>query len=506
MFALFGIFMFVAVYAAEVPLQVNAEQPVAFINVNVVSMLDENILSGQTVLISDGQIQLIDDVEAVFIGDEFEVIDGEGGYLSPGLSDMHTHLGGEVGVSGGIGEKQVMVYLANGVTTILNQGDFLSPFGSGLISIRDRIIANELPGPTIYTASYARGPKDGGASGQTPRTFEEGVEHVTKSINAGYDFIKIYNDTQAAAINGIFSEAAAQNISVTGHFPNTISPVEVLNKGMVMVAHSAAYYWTLFNFRNNASLIDDAIDMTVTNQVYVNTTLKIEETIADIWGGDSVAFNSFINQAEMRYAHPLEIQVWRDGATGNRWNPSGSIPGQLDAGRDFVRGYIKDFFDADIKLVLGTDSPTVLGAPGFSTHDELDSIKRLGLSNFETLATSTKNSGEFILQNVANSEVFGIVAEGARADFILSENNPLEDINVLRTRLGVMARGNWYSTEFLQTEIEKIAISYESLANSNSDTSGGSSSGGGGGSFTYWWLAILFGLCLSSLVWFKRTD
>ena len=53
-FSLYGILLFVPVYAADVPFQLNAAQPVAFINVNVVTMLDENILSGQTVLINDG--------------------------------------------------------------------------------------------------------------------------------------------------------------------------------------------------------------------------------------------------------------------------------------------------------------------------------------------------------------------------------------------------------------------------------------------------------------------
>lgn len=470
------------IWANDFPETVSAEQAIAFTGVNLVTMLDQSALVDQTLLVKNGRIIQIGKRSEVSIDNEYQVINAEGLYLSPGLADMHTHLAGEVTIAGGIGEKQVMVYLANGVTTILNMGDFLNPFGNALMSLRDRIKTNQLPGPTIYSASFARGAADGGAPGQVLQGFDDGVNHVRQSAQAGYDFIKLYNATPAAAVNGILAEAKVQNMPILGHFPNSLPVSELFENGLDMAAHSAAYYWRFFNFQNKPELIGNAINMTLDNDVYVNTTLKIEETIASIWGGNLIKFDEFISQPEMRYTHPLEIQVWRDGATGNRWNPAGSLPGGIDSGRDFVRLYVKRFFDAGVKFVMGTDSPTVLGAPGFSAHHELDSIKRLGLSDYQTLSTATVNAGHFIRQHLPEAERFGVIAVGARADLILTENNPLTDVAVLRNRLGVMARGNWYSNQFLQAEIEKIATSYENLSNppiTSPPTTDSSRSGGG---------------------------
>jgi len=45
---------------------------------------------------------------------------------------------------------------------------------------------------------------------------------------------------------------------------------------------------------------------------------------------------------------------------------------------------------------------------------------------------------------------FGSIAVGNRADLILVAENPLRDLATLRTPLGVMAAGRWYSEEALE--------------------------------------------------------
>jgi hypothetical protein len=481
---------------ADIIDHVHASQPVAFVSVNVVTMSNEQVLTNQTVLVNQGRIIEIGSAGSVDIGQQYTIIEGEGLFLSPGLGDSHTHLGAEVGVAGGVGENQLMVYLANGVTSIINQGDFLSPFGQGLMSLRDRISNNELAGPTIYTASYARGERDTGAPGQILMSFEDGVNHVRQSAAASYDFIKIYNYTPNEAVDGIFSEASKLDMAVLGHFPTGLSAQQTLDKGLDMVSHSAAFYWQFFGYQNDPNLVHQALQMTLDSQVTLSTTLFIEETIPSIWGGNLAAFEAFVAQDEMRYAHPAEIQVWRNGAEGARWNPSGSSPGQLDVGRDFIRNYITTFFDSGVKFVAGTDSPTVLGAPGFSTHHELDSIKRLGLSNFDVLSTATVNIGEFVAQKIPDAELFGQVIINARADLILTRENPLLSLASLKNREGVMANGNWYSASYLEQELEKVAADYQKFREQNPRNNGSSANNTRGGGALSFGLFLLGGLVL----------
>jgi imidazolonepropionase-like amidohydrolase len=54
-------------------------------------------------------------------------------------------------------------------------------------------------------------------------------------------------------------------------------------------------------------------------------------------------------------------------------------------------------------------------------------------------------------------DAFGTVAEGQRADLVLLEGNPLENLDALTRRVGVMVRGRWYDAERLRQGLAEIA-------------------------------------------------
>jgi len=240
-----------AVSAQTVSFEILDGTPVAFTSVDVIPMDSETVLFDQTVIIEAGLISSITSDSNAVIPGNATIIDGTGKFLFPGLADMHTHLGAEVPIAGGIGQNQVQVYLAAGVTTILNQGDFLSPFGRGLMSLRDAIIDGSTVGPTIYTASYARGQQDTGTNQQIVFTDVDGRNHVLGSKAAGYDFIKIYNGTPLAAYQGIVDQAQIEGMAIMGHFPQPVGSATALADGMAMVSHAEAYFYVHFNFNED---------------------------------------------------------------------------------------------------------------------------------------------------------------------------------------------------------------------------------------------------------------
>src|SRR4029077_17090395 len=122
-----------------------------------------------------------------------------------------------------------------------------------------------------------------------------------------------------------------------------------------------------------------------------------------------------------------------------------------DAKVAFLKHFIKALSDAGIPLVTGTDTPVIPGlVPGFSLQDALRRLEEAGLTRYQVLSAATRVPGEFIQKYVPGSEPFGTIAPGSRADLVLSAGNPLDDLSTLRTPLGVMVRGRWFTGAQLQ--------------------------------------------------------
>jgi imidazolonepropionase-like amidohydrolase len=86
---------------------------------------------------------------------------------------------------------------------------------------------------------------------------------------------------------------------------------------------------------------------------------------------------------------------------------------------------------AGVKIVLGTDG----GVP-WSHHVEMADMVAAGMKPSDVIVASTKNAAEFMRLNDV-----GTIAEGKRADFIVLDGNPVEDITNTRKISSVYLRG-----------------------------------------------------------------
>ena len=86
---------------------------------------------------------------------------------------------------------------------------------------------------------------------------------------------------------------------------------------------------------------------------------------------------------------------------------------------------------AGVKIVLGTDG----GIP-WSHHVEMADMVAAGMTPSAVIVAATKNSAEFLRLDDA-----GTVAAGKRADFLVLDANPLDDITNTRRIAGVYLRG-----------------------------------------------------------------
>ena len=76
-----------------------------------------------------------------------------------------------------------------------------------------------------------------------------------------------------------------------------------------------------------------------------------------------------------------------------------------------------------------------------------------GLTPYEALRTATVNAATYL----DTEQEFGRIAAGFRADLVLLTDNPLDDIDHVRTRVGVMKRGRWFSATELEAALERLA-------------------------------------------------
>jgi hypothetical protein len=425
----------------------------AFVNVHVVPMDENRTLRGQTVVVEEGMIKAIG--RRIRVPDGARIIDGKGRlYLSPGLADMHNHSDTR---------DDLILYLANGVTAMLNMGEARNSFVG-----RTRIAVNrgEIPGPHVYVALAVDGsPQYGHLVVATP---EEARAAVLLAKANGYDFIKVYNNLKADVFDALAAEGRLQGIPLVGHGVTSVGIERQLAAGQPLVAHAEEFFYTFFTppgaELNDAppplSRIPDAIALIKRHNAFVTADLDNYSTIAEQFGRPDVVAG-YLKEPVTRYLAPADRVGWINSGYQKK-------KVDLAARTRFLRIFIKAMADAGVPLITGGDAPAVPGlVPGFSMHDNLRALEQAGLSRFQILSAATRIPGEFIARSGADSERFGTVAVGNRADLILSARNPLDDLSTLETPEGVMARGRWYSATELQALLDGVASRYEkaSLAN-----------------------------------------
>jgi hypothetical protein len=157
---------------------------------------------------------------------------------------------------------------------------------------------------------------------------------------------------------------------------------------------------------------------------------------------------------ELRYVPPGIAAGWQPGRNGydRRYTPEEAehMSGRLG----LISKLTGALGRAGVRLMAGTDAPIPGVVPGFSLHDELKLLVAAGFTPYEAFRTATANPAEFL-----GRDNFGRVAVGARADLLLLEANPLDDVGNATRRAGVMTRGRWFAEAELERMLEEGAAS-----------------------------------------------
>ncbi len=427
-----------------------ADTATLFTHVNVVPMDRERVLYNQSVLVEDGRIKDIGAKLSAPAG--AREIDGHGTeFLSPGLADMHVHSDTS---------RDMAVFLANGITTVLNMGEARNNF---MAQTRPKVNSGEIPGPHIYAGFLVDGsPEFGHLFVTTP---PEGRAFVDLAKTNGYDFIKVYNNLSPECFMALIEQGKADGLPVIGHGVTKVGLARQLAAGQLMVAHLEEYLYTVFfkagsdpgNRAPELSQIKGAIELTQRAHAFVTADLNTYATIAKQWGKPDVV-DAFLRMPEIRYLDPDDRILWRSSSYAHRH-------GDLSPRLAFLKVFCKALADAGVPLLTGTDTPSIPGlVPGYSLHQDLHALEEAGLNRYQVLSAATREPGELIARAKGSAPTFGTLTAGERADLILSAANPLDDLATLEKPLGVMANGHWYDRSALQSLLNEVATKYEIAA------------------------------------------
>ncbi|KAJ9138469.1 Amidohydrolase [Pleurostoma richardsiae] len=135
------------------------------------------------------------------------------------------------------------------------------------------------------------------------------------------------------------------------------------------------------------------------------------------------------------------LSMLQEMATSNRGGSDGHPASAENPRIDFARAQraVKILHDAGVRICAGTESNHSHDTPisiGESLHRELGLLAQSGLSNLEALRAAT-----CIAASVLKLDDRGMLQAGRRADLILVEGNPLEDISATRRIKKVWIRG-----------------------------------------------------------------
>jgi hypothetical protein len=121
---------------------------------------------------------------------------------------------------------------------------------------------------------------------------------------------------------------------------------------------------------------------------------------------------------------------------------------------------VKGIHDAGGKIMAGSDTPELFLLYGFTLHRELKNLVEAGLTPYAALEAATRIPAEFL--NALGEA--GVIGRGKRADLVLLEANPLEDISNTEKRAGVMARGRWMPEAELKKTLDDIAPRFQAAS------------------------------------------
>ncbi|WP_194139588.1 amidohydrolase family protein [Flavobacterium hungaricum] len=369
------------------------------------------------------------------------IINLKGKTIMPLIIDTHAHLGllkDTVMASKNFTKENIAKHLLRfqdyGIGSLLSMGTDHQE----IFNFREDSRSGKLAGAAIYTAGIGFGVKDGAPpvsfgmdKVNRPQTPEEASQQVKEIAAFKPDVIKIWVDDffgkfpkmKPEIYKAIIDEAHKNNIRVSTHLYYLEDARQLVNSGVDIIAHSI----------RDQEVDESLLALMKKNKVTYIPTLSLDE-FAYIYEGNPEWTNDPFFKASLE---PLVFEMINSPAYKAKVKKNPSTPKEKLALETALIN-LKKIFDAGISITLGTDAGAQpIRAMGFSEHMEMELMVKAGIPVLETIKIATENGAVLLKSEKEN----GTLQAGKKANFIVLEKNPVEDITNTRTIKEVWKNG-----------------------------------------------------------------
>ena len=458
------------------------------------------IISPENQIISSEQYVVIDGENIIFIGEDkpnlkgsFKTVDAKGQYVIPGLIDSHVHVTGTDALSDleelenpeivkSFRTQLPKSYLYFGYTTLIDLGTAkptrLSEFsnaeikpdlyyvgggavignGYGLSNWNDEIPNfiyqdNEAyPIPEKYTKA------NHSPEAVVKRIAESGAIAVKTYYEPGFDPTQPPFPTPSEELMTTLKDETHNNNLVLIAHGNSLEAHQFLGNVQVDIIAHGLWNWEDYRLDNTNSIpreIKKVLDTEIENNVGYMPTLQV------INGLRSLTNLDFLNNSELEHVLPKQlIEYYKTNADKMYVNVFGDAPKHIistNFNRISNQGKksLKYLYDYNGKILFGTDtpsSPTYGNPPGYNGYLEMLDMEKAGIPLREILASATiENAKAFKLDHL-----YGTVEKGKKANLLILNKNPIQDITAYNDISKVIINGKLMSrTCFSATKIKE---------------------------------------------------
>jgi imidazolonepropionase-like amidohydrolase len=383
-------------------------------------------IENSVVILKDGKITAAGPAQTTPVPEGAQVIDAHGKSVLPGLWEMHAHF------------EQVEwgpIYLATGVTTardVGNEREFI-------VAARDAIATGRGLGPRLVMAGVVDGSGPFSLGVIRVDTPEQAREQVQKYKAAGFQQIKIYSSVKPEILKVVTAEAHRLGMTVTGHIPFGMNAIQGIEDGMDQINHVEYLIKVMVDPKSqtidpDAPNVKKVIKLLLEHHIVVDDTLALMEVILHPLDHPISSFEPGI----MKVAPELKEGLETMGVQPAKAEQSAA---QFRAMEETVRL----LHQAGVPIVAGTDQ----AVPGFSLDREIELYVQAGFTPMEAIQAATLVPA----RAMGMEKDSGTIEAGKRADVILVDGNPLENISDIRKVSAVFAAGKMYQPAALWSAV-----------------------------------------------------
>ncbi|HEU4556910.1 MAG TPA: amidohydrolase family protein [Longimicrobium sp.] len=456
--------------------QATAPAPLAITHAAVIDVESGRTLADQTVVVQGSRITSVGPAASVAVPQGARVVDGRGKYVIPGLWDMHVHA-----AFPGLDRMYMPLLAANGVTGVremFSRLDFVD-------STRARVARGEIVGPRMIAAGHIL---DGAPplwpASVVARNADEARRAVDSLANAGAQFIKVYSRLTPEAFHAAADQAKRRGIPFAGHVPSLVtaaaasdagiatiehltglvgacSPLDPASRGHIAAAVASPRGWDSAGKVSRAQATrvlasyNPAECRAIAQRLARNGTVMVP-TLVTLRATSALDDTTLAHDHRLRYVPRMFAAQWNPRAdfrfsalTAEDWqNRRALFERQMEVARVLHQN--------GVRFMAGTDLSNPYTFAGFSLHEELEMLTRIGLTPLQALQAATLEPARFLKM----TDSAGTVAQGKTADLVVLAADPLADIRNVARIHAVVLNGRLIDA----AERERILSTAEAMA------------------------------------------